>query len=207
MDSKKLYFILLGVIGLLGASLLGGAYIANSLLEKQSQQIVKARLESQTLDGQQLQLAKAKADITKYKSLAAIAKSVVPQDKDQAQTVREIVNIASVNGVKLGNISFPSSTLGLSGSNSAATTPSPTDPKTLFSQLKTVNNIPGMYDLLITVQSDAAAPIPYTRFIDFLSGLEHNRRTALVSGITLQPDSTSSSNVSFTLTIDEYIKP
>jgi hypothetical protein len=43
--------------------------------------------------------------------------------------------------------------------------------------------------------------------LDFLKGLENNRRTALVSDITITPDSKNSSNVSFNLTLDEYIKP
>jgi len=193
LNAKKLYFVLLGIIVLTLAALFMCVYGANTVLQGKSKDVYDARKQSLVLDNEQRQLTKAKADIDKYQSLANIAKSIVPQDKNQAQTVREIVSIAAANGVRLGSITFPSSSLG--------------DPKTPLSQLSPVKNIPGVYSLLITVQSDAAALPNFNSFINLLTALEHNRRTALVSGITLSPDAANASKLSFTLTLNEYIKP
>lgn len=193
MNAKRLYFVLLGLIGLALIGLGGSVYAANNFLQSKSKDVATARLHSLVLDQKQQQLSKARADIAKYQSLADIAKSIVPQDKDQAQTVREIVGIAAAHSIKLGAVSFPASTLG--------------DNKTAHSQLKPVKNIQGVYSQDITIDSDSSLPASFANFIDFLDALEHNRRTALVSGISLQPENGSPSKLTFTLTLSEYIKP
>jgi hypothetical protein len=198
MDSKRLYFTLLGLNILLVIGLIGGAYGANKLLVRESRTLMQNRLQAAVLDAEQQQLSKAKQDIRKYHDLATIAKSVVPQDKDQAQTVRQVVDIAKAHGVALSSITFPASSLG-------TTTPAKGGQR--LSQLTPVKGIPGVYDLQLTVQSDVAAPVPYSRFVSFLAALEHNRRTALISAITLQPNDKDRSTLSFTLILDEYIKP
>lgn len=198
MTSKRLYFILVAALSLLVIGFLGGAYGANLVLQQQAQTVLKARSKSASLEQQQVQLNRAKASIIKYKEVGAIAKSIVPQDKDQAQAVREIVNVAAQNGVELGTITFPTSTLGGATSGAGASK---------LSQLKPATGISGVYTLQITVQSDSTRPSDYNKFINFLAALERNRRTALVSGITLQPDPKNPSLVTFTLTVEEYIKP
>lgn len=216
MNSKKLYFIMLTIVGLLAICLLGGAYGANMLLQSQAQDVVQARSKTTALEQQQVQLTRAKASIAKYQDVAKIAKSIVPQDKDQAQAVRELVKIAEENGVKLGTITFPSSTLGATAAPAAGAATTPAAGATPapaaagaanLSQLKPAPGITGVYTMQITAQSDTTNTTPYNQFVSFLDALERNRRTALVSAITLQPDPKDPSRVSFTLTIDEYIKP
>lgn len=215
MSSKRLYYILVSIIGLLVVGLVGGAYGANTLLQAQSQKLLDARTKVQALENQQTGLVKARKDIEKYSEIGNIAKSIVPQDKDQAQTVREIVKIAAAAGVKLGSITFPSSNLGSKAAPATAPAPAaeggtaaaPAPAAPPLSQLKPVVGISGVYDLAITVQSDSGSPSTYAQFIKFLEGLENNRRTALVSGIVVNPDAKNPDQVSFTLNINEYIKP
>jgi hypothetical protein len=197
MNSKQTFFTLIAVNCLLILAIFGAAYGVDKLLVAQSNKLVAQRLEIQTLDAQSTALAKAKKDVQAYQSLSTIAKSIVPQDKDQAQTVREIVKIAGDNGIKLGSISFPSSTLGTKVPGTSSLT---------LSQLKPVKGISGVYSLEISVQSDTTSTVPYPQFINFLSALEHNRRTALVRNISLTPDPKNANNVNFTIALDEYIK-
>lgn len=197
MNSKRLYFAMLGMIAVLVTGLVAGAFAVNNLLQQESAKLVKNRLQVAVLDEQQRQLIQAKQDVKKYQDLSVIAKSVVPQDKDQAQTLQQIVDIAASNGISLSAITFPASTLGNTGSAS----------KTQLSQLVPVKGISGVYDLQLTVQSNVANPVPYSRFISFLSDLEHNRRTALINSVTIQPNAKDRSTLSFTLGLDEYIKP
>lgn len=204
----------------MAASLIGGAYGANQLLLVQSHKLVTIRSEEAALEKQQVQLRKAKANVTKYDSISQVARSVVPQDKSQAQTVRELVKIADKNNIKLASITFPSSTLGVgavpgagagtgaAGASAGAATPVPTNSKTSdLSQLLPVKTISGLYTLQISIQSDPTISIPYDKFIAFLSDLEANRRTALVSNIALIPDTKDPTKVSFILNLDEYVKP
>jgi len=197
MSSKRLYQLLVGGIVLLALGLLVGAYLLNSLLQKQSQTLSEQRQQLAVLDGRETALKRAKADVEKYQDLGKIAKTIVPQDKSQAQTIGEIVKLADANGVKLSSFSFPTSTLGSK----------PGAANTSLSQLEKIAGIPGVYSLQIIVQSDASTLIPYNNFISFLQALEQNRRTAQVSTITVTPNSTNPSLISFSLTLQEYIKP
>ncbi|CAN5414169.1 hypothetical protein BH09PAT4_BH09PAT4_02090 [soil metagenome] len=197
MNSKRLYQLLVSGILLLIAGLIIGAYALSSMLEKQAKTLTEQREQLAVLDGRETALKQAKADVQKYKDLAEIAKNIVPQDKSQAQTVREIVKLANANSIKLGSFTFPSSTLGLKVGGTRAE----------LSQLDKVKDIPGVYGLQIVVQSDTQSAVPYDDFISFLKALEQNRRTAQVSNITINPDPENPSRITFSLTLQEYIKP
>lgn len=209
MSSKRLHTLLLALIALLFIGLVGGAYGINKLLSSESAKLVQLKAKSKALSLEQTGLALAKKDIEKYAELEKITRAVVPEDKSQAEAVREIVNIAAANQVSLAAINFPASTLGNTAPGSPATTPAPAaaaNTKSL-SQLTPVKNIPGVYELVITIESDPNRPVQYSKFISFLSGLERNRRTAQVGSITLQPDEEDRNLLTFNLTITEYIKP
>jgi hypothetical protein len=186
------------------------------MLTNGSQKLVAQKAKSQALAQEQLGLAAAKKSIAKYAELETISHAVVPEDKNQAEAVREIVNIAAANGIKLSTINFPASSLGntasgtpIGASNAPAATPSPssTVPTKSLSQLIPVKNIPGVYQLTISVTNDSAQTVRYDKFINFLSDLEHNRRTAQVNNITIQPDINDRTYLTFTLGLNEYIKP
>lgn len=197
MDARKLNYLLVAAMTLLAIGLVGSGLVANRILTTKSAQLSKLKAQSQVTSDLQQAVKKDKADIAKYSDLNTIAKSVVPQDKDQAQTVSEIVNIANQSGIaKLSSITFPASTLGSPGAGASALT-----------QVTAVKGIPGVYLLPITITQDTTSAIPYTQFINFLQRLENNRRTSQVTAINIQPDAKSPQNISFTLTVNEYIKP
>lgn len=196
MNSKQLYYVMLAAVALIVIGLLGGAYGVEKVLSGESKQLVDARLKVAVLDNEQHELTQAKQDIKKYQELADIARSVVPQDKDQAQTIQQIVSIAQANGIRLSSITFPTSTLGTAKGGDGS-----------LSQLTPVKDIKGVYNLQLTVQSDSTHAVPYSQFINFLDSLEHNRRTALVQSVTIQPNDQDRNTLAFTLILDEYIKP
>lgn len=195
MNSKHLYFGFVGLVLLLGVGLLASARVANIALEHQSKTLGDLKAQRQALEEQQTQLVQDKKDIAAYSDLNTIAKSVVPQDKDQAEAVREIVGLAAQSGIaKLSAITFPPSTLG--GTSTKRLT-----------QVTPVKGIGGVYELPITVTQGNDNLVPYSNFVAFLSKVEQNRRTAEVSSISIQPDQTNTGMIAFTLVIDEFIKP
>ncbi|HSX23487.1 MAG TPA: hypothetical protein VLE74_00070 [Candidatus Saccharimonadales bacterium] len=204
--------MMLGVMGLMGILVIATVVVGDIFLHKQSRKLVSLKLDNQVIEAQQTALVQAKKDVQKYQELETIAKQIVPQDKDQARTTREIVSLADQAGVKIASITFPASTLGQkvapTAAAGAATTPAPGAAATpSVTQVKPVDGINGLYQLDITVVSDTTAPVTYARLIDFLSRLEQNRRTSQVTQISIQPDSTNRSSLNFTLTITTYIKP
>lgn len=213
MNGKRIFFVMIGILVIVAAAIIGGAYEANQLLTKKAQTLSNSKLNSKVLAEEQSSLTKAKKDVAKYQQLETIARTIVPQDKNQAEAVREINNLAADSGVTLSSVTLPASTLGItapatgsssSGPASSSATPST---KTDLTQLTPVKEIPGLYVLPITVAANPDTPAVYSKFIDFLSRLEQNRRTSQVSSISLQPNPNNPTLISFTLVIDEYIKP
>jgi Ca2+-binding EF-hand superfamily protein len=201
MNAKALYIMLISLLVIICASFIALGIGVNKLLGTQAEKLSTQRAVSEALNSQQLTLTKNKQDLIKYEDLNAIAKSVVPQDKDQAEAVREIVNIANQSGIPgITSITFPASTLG-------TVNKTPIKGKGNLTQLTPVKGISGVYDLQITVTQDATGGTTYDQFLTFLRNLEQNRRTAQVSSISVTPNQENLNTVGFTLIIDEYIKP
>lgn len=214
MNSKRIFYILTGCLVLLAGVGVGGIVMGNKLLAKSAGKLNELKLETSIIDEQQNSLAQAKRDIEKYAELETIAKTVVPQEKDQARTVREIVRFAQESGVPIANITFPTSDLG-----AAAAKPTPstgtdgtttTTPKTTvppISQVKPVEGIKGVYQLEVSIQNDKNTPTRYQSLITFLRKLEQNRRTSQVTNVGIQPDPKNRNLITYTMTINVYIKP
>jgi hypothetical protein len=130
MTPKRLYFLLIGLIGLLFVGLVAGTYGTNVLLTGQANKLTGLKAKSMALSQEQLGLSKAKEEVRKYSNLEEITQAIVPEDKDQAEAVREIVNIADQNGVALAAINFPASTLGTSTTPAASSSSSAGKPAT-----------------------------------------------------------------------------
>lgn len=220
MNSKKVFFAMIGLVSILAIVAFAVILIGNSSLKNQSKKLMDAKLKQKTLVAQQTMLIRAKKDLEKYKDLEKLSKTVVPQDKDQARAVREIVKIARQSGIVIEAIGFPASTLGSkaptavpqSGSSSSPSTggqATPQNPKTSpLTQAAPVVGIDGVYSIEMIITPEAKA-VNYYTFLDFLRRLENNRRTAHVKKITISPESTkkSSPNVEFGLTLNVFVKP
>lgn len=221
MNSKRLFFVLIGLVALLGIGGIASVYFGNDQLKRKSQQLRQLKIESGSLEEQQKALIQAKKDIDRYSELEKIAKSIVPQEKDQARTIREIVKLAADHGIRIGSITFPASTLGQAAAAKPAT-PAPADPGNgaagspatpaataapTTTQVKAVEGIAGVYQMEVNVQADSASPVTYQQLLDFLKSLEQSRRTSQVSNLTVTPDQKKRNMVTFSLVINVHIKP
>jgi cell division protein FtsB len=204
MTPKRFFFVMTGslvlLIGLIIASTVGG----NMLLQKQSKKLVDLKAQNKVIEEQQTSLIQARKDIEKYKELNSIAKSIVPQDKDQAKTVREINKLAADSGIALKAITFQTSNLGQAPASAAPGATKPATPS--ISQVKPVDGIAGVYSQEITITPDDKSPVAYRKFLTFLEKLESNRRTAHVNKITVNPTDDGSA-LTFVLTLNAYVKP
>ncbi len=208
MKPKRFFFLLSGTVVLLGILIFAASIGGNLLLKKQSSKLADLRLESRVLEEQQTLLNRAKKDIQKYSELNTITKAIVPQDKDQAKTVRALNAIAQQSDIQLSAITFSSSNLGQAkvAAPKPATGTTNKSAAALPSQVTPVVGISGVYAQEITIDTDPDAPIPYPKFLEFLESLEASRRTAHVTKIVVNP-SKDGGAVSFKLTLNAYIKP
>jgi len=199
INSQTIYYLMISLIVLFVIISLIATNEIVGLLNQQTNSLMSLKAQSQALTSEEANLVIAKKDVLKYSSLEKITQSIVPQNKDQAQAVREIVNLAGQNNITLNSIIFPSSTLGNTIQPSS---------KLSLSQLTPVKGIPRVYTLPIQVEvnqnNDA---VSYGSFYNFLTSLEQNRLTSQVTSLTIQPLTTNPNLITFTLTINEYIKP
>lgn len=204
MNSKRLFFILCAVVVIVNGAGIAALVYGNKMLINQNDKLTKLKVEASSLDDVQQSLINAKKDIQTYSEVETVAKTVVPQEKDQARTVREIVKLAEETGINVSSISFPSSSL---GSKATATTGAAAPVSTTTdTQTQKVEGITNVERLEVTVSSDTAKPVLFTSFVSFLNKLEQNRRTAQVTNINIQPVSDNRNFLTFTLTLNVYIK-
>lgn len=222
MSNKKMYFGMVGLVSVIGIGFVAVMFLGNSMLKNSSIELQDLKLKDRILQEKQTALVKAKQDIEKYQDFEETAKSVVPQDKDQAKAVRQIIDLAKQSGIKIQSISFSASSLGGSGASQSsgqnqnpdapgASKPSASTSKTAISQAVPVAGVNGVYSLemIIIPDTEAGSPITYTQFLGFLQKLENNRRTAQVTQIRVDPvdNETGSPYVDFSLTVNIFLKP
>jgi len=195
----------------------GTAFVGRSQISSTSRQLVDLKLQSKTVDDQLASLAAAKKQLKKYSYFNDVVKNVLPNDKDQAQAVLDVSQMAIASHIALQNIEFPTSNLG--GRLSAPTSPPATSTpssnasgqNTALTQVMKVPGIPGLYSLQLTITPQIGPQVPaplistYPKFLDFLNRIEHNRRTAQIIGVNISPQADGSLN--FTLIINIFIKP
>jgi hypothetical protein len=205
MSSKKVFYIMVAVLVLISLGSVATLVFGESTLREQGAKLVDLKLESQLLDEQQNAIKKANQDIEKYSNLEQIAKSIVPQDKDQAKAVREIVAIAAKAGMSIQNISFDNSNLGVAGTTPTAAQTAPLQ----ISQAKPVAGLPGVYAVGMTIEPVGGSTASYYNFLSLLEGLENNRRTAQVTTVSVQPRTSRGTVIGYDykLTLNIYIKP
>lgn len=208
MNNKKVFIGMIGLTTLLSLAIIAVTVLSANMLKRHSTKLVELKLEDSLIGEQQTALLMAKKDIEKYKELGDIARAIVPQDKDQAKTVRDIVQIAKENNIVIETVTFPSSNLGdkrlaaPTGEQGEQSQPAVVAPT--ISQVKPVSGINGVFALQLDVSPSVASPVSYNELINFLNRLENNRRTAQISRISITP---KGSELTFNLSINIFIKP
>jgi hypothetical protein len=216
MTHKQSYWLMISLLSLILLSSIVLTINIGSVFDKKSIILSQSQNQITLLQQKQLSLASAKAELKRYQSLYSIAKTVVPQYKDQTQTVRQIINIANQNNVSISSITFPASSLGLNNGGPAVA--GEVVPKNInqnllnnpnLSQLTPVPKIPGLYSLPITITSSSQTSqlATFSQFINFLQGLEDNRQTAQITSLIITPSSQNSNLVSFNISLNIYINP
>lgn len=216
MNVKRFRLILLGVFGLSILTFAGICVLGLGILQDKSLQMVDLKLKNKAAESQLINLEVSKKDIDKYSYFKEVAKSVIPDDKDQAQAVLEIFQMAQAAGISIQNITFPTSNLGARSSAPATTAaPNTTTPSAsaskVISQAVPVSGIPGLYSVQLTItpqtgsQLAPAQQVTYPKMLDFISRIENNRRTSQITQVNIQPG-IGGTQLNFNLSINIFIK-
>lgn len=222
MNSQKFRLVLLGVFGACVIAFLALCVLGLSALGNESKKVVDLKLKNQTADSQLTNLAVSKQEVEKYSYFKTVASTVIPNDKNQAEAVLEIFQLADQSGINIQSITFPTSSLGLkTGAPVAPSTTSPSSsspivPSTqkIISQSTPVTGIPGLYSVQLTITPESGSQlsterqVTYPKMLDFLSRIENNRRTAQITQVNIQPlGGSGGSQINFSLIVNIFIKP
>ncbi len=205
MNSKRAFFGMLGAVVLLVGLCGVGTYFANQLIAAEGDTLYDLKLESAVASKQVEVLEQAKNDIKKYEELENITRTVVPQEKDQARTVLELVNLANEAGIKIVSVEFPQSELGAVSGGRGSSKNRKVDNNT--TQLVALDSPKGVYSMSIQVQADPSRAVGYEQLIDYLRKLENNRRTAQVTNISISPSEGDRSKVTFSIRLNSFVRP
>lgn len=195
MNSRKFFYVLIVLLLVVAGGGVAALVYGKKMLDTQNTKLTELKVEASTLEDVQRSLITAKKDIENYADIEQISKTVVPQEKDQARTVREIVKLAEESNIEIASISFPTSSLGTKATGTSTNT-----------QTQKVDGINNVERLEITVSSNNSEPVLYSDFIGFLQKLEQNRRTSQVSNINIQPVADNRNQLTFSLVLNVYIK-
>lgn len=202
MSPKRTFLGMVGTLVVLSALFVAATYFGSKFIAREGENLTALKLEAAVLEKQSEALQRAKKDIVEYEELETIAKTIVPQDKDQAQTVLELVNLANQAGIDITSVRFPASELGASSKGSKKKDSNPD-----LSQLTALSSPKGVYSMRIDIETNKDIPVSYNQLLDFLRRLENNRRTAQVTNISITPEEGDRNIVSFTLALTSYVKP
>lgn len=211
MNSKNLRLVMLAALAVSVMVFFGIIALGMSALNHESQNMVNLKAQGEALNNQLLNLEQTKKDVEKYSYFKEVAQTVIPKDKDQAKAVLDIFQFAQDAGIRIQSITFPTSNLGGSAASQDATKSSSVS--AAITQAKPVTGIPGLYSLPLTITPQTANTLPpsltvtYPKILKFLKSIENNRRTAQITSIVIQPPTSVGKSLSFTLTINIFIKP
>src|SRR5579884_2648525 len=119
LNSQTFWLILIGLLIFLSVGFFTTASYGMSLLQKKSNDMAQLKAQNQKAQDELNSLQLAKKEVQKYSYFKAVASSVIPSDKNQAEAVLEIYQMASQAGIGLQSVTFPASTLGQAAAVSA----------------------------------------------------------------------------------------
>jgi Tfp pilus assembly protein PilO len=206
MTAKKAYFILIGVLILACIAACATLYFGNSLMQKSANKLVKTKLANISDSTEEQNYMLARKDLKKYSSLNAIILQILPKNKDQAQAVSQLYQIANETGITISQIQFPPSSLGLTSATTGSTTT--TTSSSGVTQAVAVAGIPGVLGITVNVTLEplSGKTISFNDMINFLQDVEANRRSMEINQVSVQSD-TENGGITFSATLTIFVKP
>jgi len=187
---KKVFYGLLGLVGLIIAGGAGTFYLFDTQLSKLNQDVSKLLAEQEAIGNQITLFEDAEEKIEELSFVQDLSDEVLPSSKQQANVVAELKKFIVDAGLQFDSVTFSGSELGSGGLN--------------LSQTQAQSGLAGVRILPATAVIRAGAS--YSQVIDLLRTIENNQRKMQVTDIALTPESGASTFSSITVQIDVYVR-
>ncbi len=185
MKAKQFFFISLGIFA---ALVVGGGtgYVYASRLIQARTNTLRHRLASETVTDDQISsLDNLKKTYHKLEPLIPSIDAALPHSKQQSEIALQLQSLASSAGMALPSVNF----------SAAANGPAPTS--------QTIKGPSGVLALPISF----ALTGTYPQLLTFLRSLENLNRYTGISSLSIARKDVKSQTLSFSLTVNVYIKP
>ncbi len=188
--AKRTFYLLIAINVLLIGGITGVYIFAAKFAKQKSQDIAIIKADIETNDQSLNSYRELERSLSKSTELTAIAKEVLPQDKNQSLALQEINKFAEESGVSIKQVTFNTP-------SSAKKTAGPT--------LTSPSNLKGVAVLSVSVKVDK---MQYEQLLALLKKFEDNRRRMQVTSISLAPSTTKLGQLDRAdLSVDIYLKP
>lgn len=187
MKAKSLNYAMIGLVTFTVLLAGGVFYFFNQRLSATIAKLSEREEDLEIAAIETANLERLQKDLLRLEEIKPEIDAALPHDKTQSQSVAQILDIASGNGINFQTISFEA-TEGLPAENSQ------TQPSTV---LPSVSSVP------ITLETSS---VPYGSLKNFLRDVFAIRRNANVATLSLTRDATSPGRVGVRLTIDIHLE-
>lgn len=185
MTPKKVFFAMLGGIGLLILVAGIGVYLGDSYLAKQAEVISDLRADDGVLSTALINAQKTQDQLIKYGYIDLIAQEVLPGAKNQSEVLLIINDIGSKVGIDVDNYSF------------AATSGNPGD----LTQTEPLEGASEVLVFPINVRFNAT----YPQILSWLRFAEQNQRKMQIESISISPPSEDNNKYNVTIIINAFV--
>ncbi|MDX1765585.1 MAG: hypothetical protein R3313_01380 [Candidatus Saccharimonadales bacterium] len=169
-NPKKVFFGMLGVIGLIVLAGLGVFYYADSLFANNAREIADLKADDAILEEKIRKGREIEQQLNDIAFLEPVIEEVLPSVKEQSNLIGELSKIEAQTGITLLNINFPGSDIGDEGSNPDLT------------QTEDLESIGTVKLLPVTTSFEC---VSFEQLLNFLEKTEENRRKMQVSSISI----------------------
>lgn len=190
--SKKAFFSILGVLLFVLGSGAGVFYLLDGQLVELNATIGRLKAEQKAAKSQIGIYESTRTKVSELAFVEDLANSVLPNEKEQANTIAELRKFVIDSGMQFESISFAGSDQKAIAAGRIATT-----------QTEKNDDLPGV--LLLPANVVIGPGASYDQVLSLLRTIETNQRKMQVTNLTLLPDETGERFSSITLDVDIYL--
>lgn len=187
LDSKKFFFVLVGVNVLLVVATIAVFTLANSTAQKRSDQMSQLKADSETNDQLINYYKVLQGTLNANKDLQDTVQKVLPSDKDQSVALNDLNQFAQNTNVDIQQITF-----------------NPGSSKTAGQTLTSPALIKGVSIISVTLDCKSTR---YESLLAFLQQIETTQRRMQVTTLNITPNATNPDLLDqVSISIDIYVK-
>lgn len=186
MTPKKLFFVMIGCLGVTAAITLGVIYQTDKYLGEQSAEIGVLKAQDELLSTELINAQQVREKLKEYSYLDNVTDEILPDSKNQSEVILLINQIGSEASVDITSFTF----LGTDGQPSEK------------SQTEPLEGAGGILVFPVSIRFDAS----YSQLLSWLTKAEQNQRKMQVTALSIGKSAENPSELTVNIEINAYLE-